>query len=36
VAPVAVGDMSVLQDKDCNFVVEFMTALSAEKTRRRA
>lgn len=36
VAPVAVGDMSVLQDEDCNFVVEFMTALSAEKTRRRA
>jgi MerR family transcriptional regulator, copper efflux regulator len=36
VAPVAVGDMSVLQDDDCNFVVEFMTALSAEKTQRRA
>lgn len=36
VAPVAVGNMSVLQDEDCNFVVEFMTALSAEKTRRRA
>jgi DNA-binding transcriptional MerR regulator len=36
VAPVAVGDMSALQDEDCNFVVEFMTALSAEKTRRRA
>lgn len=36
VAPVAVGDMSVLQDEDCNFVVEFMTALSAEKIRRRA
>lgn len=36
VAPVAVGDMSVLQDKDCNFVVEFMTALSADKARRRA
>jgi MerR family copper efflux transcriptional regulator len=36
VAPVAVGDMSVLQDEDCNFVVEFMTALSAEKTRRSA
>jgi DNA-binding transcriptional MerR regulator len=36
VAPVVVGDMSVLQDEDCNFVVEFMTALSAEKTRRRA
>ena len=36
VAPVAVGDMSVWQDEDCHFVVEFMTALSAEKTRRRA
>jgi len=36
VAPVAMGDMSVLQDEDCNFVVEFMTALSAEKTKRRA
>ena len=36
IAPVAMGDMSVLQDDDCNFVVEFMTALSAEKTKRRA
>ncbi|WP_439114942.1 MerR family transcriptional regulator [Hydrogenophaga sp.] len=36
VAPVAVGDMGVLQDEDCHFVVEFMTALSAAKTRRRA
>jgi hypothetical protein len=27
------GDMSVLQDDDCNFVVEFMTAFSAEKSR---
>lgn len=36
VAPVAVGDMSVLQDEDCKFVVEFMTALSAQKTKRRA
>ncbi|MDO8888717.1 MAG: MerR family transcriptional regulator [Hydrogenophaga sp.] len=36
VAPVAVGDMSVLQDEDCNFVFEFMTALSAGETRRRA
>jgi hypothetical protein len=35
-APVAMGDMSVLQDDDCNFVVEFMTALSAEKIKRRA
>ena len=36
VAPVASGDMSVLQDEDCNFLVQFMTALSVEKTRRRA
>jgi MerR family copper efflux transcriptional regulator len=36
VAPVAVGDMSVLQDEDCKFVVEFMTALSAQKTKRHA
>ena len=36
VAPVAVGDLSVLQDEDCNFVFEFMTALSAEKSKRRA
>ena len=36
VAPVAVGDMSVLQDADCNFLVEFMTALATENTRRRA
>lgn len=36
VAPVAVGDMSVLQDDDCNFVVEFMTALSGKQVRRRA
>ena len=36
VAPVALGDMSVLQDEDCNFLVQFMTALSVEKTRRRA
>lgn len=36
VAPVSVGNMSVLQDEDCHFVVEFMTALSVEKTRRRA
>jgi MerR family copper efflux transcriptional regulator len=35
-APVAVGDMSVLHDDDCNFIVEFMTALSGEKTKRRA
>lgn len=36
VAPVAVGDMSVMQDDDCHFVVEFMTALSAKKASRRA
>lgn len=36
VAPVAVGDMSVMQDEDCNFLFEFMTALSAAKTRQRA
>jgi MerR family copper efflux transcriptional regulator len=36
VAPVAIGDMRVLQDVDCNFVVEFMTALSAERNKRRA
>ena len=36
VATVAVGDVSVLQDEDCKFVVEFMTALSAQKTKRRA
>lgn len=36
VAPVARGDMSVLQDEDCNFVVEFMTALSAKKAMQRA
>ena len=26
VAPVAMGDMRVLQDQDCNFVVEFMAS----------
>ena len=36
VAPVAIGDMRVLQDEDCNFVVEFMTALSVQKYKRRA
>jgi DNA-binding transcriptional MerR regulator len=36
VAPVARGDMSVLKDEDCSFVVEFMTALTAEKIKRRA
>ncbi len=36
VAPVAEGDMSVLQDEACKFVVEFMTALSAREIKRRA
>ena len=36
VAPVAMGDMSVLQDEDCSFVVEFMTALTTKKIKRRA
>lgn len=36
VAPVAVGDLSVLQDEDCQFLFEFLTALSDEKTPRRA
>lgn len=36
VSPVAAGDMGVLQDEDCNFVIEFMTALSVDKARRRA
>jgi DNA-binding transcriptional MerR regulator len=36
VAPVAIGDMRVLQDEDCNFVVEFMTALSSGNNKRRA
>ena len=34
VAPVAAGDMSVLQDEDCGFVVQFLRALSVEDTRR--
>ena len=34
VAPVAAGDMSVLQDDDCSFVVQFLRALSVEDTRR--
>ena len=36
VAPVAVGDMSVLQDEDCKFVVEFMTTFSAQEKKRCA
>lgn len=34
VAPVAVGDLSVLQDEDCKFVLKFMTALSANNAAR--
>lgn len=30
VAPVAVGDLRVLQDDDCQFVFKFLTALSAD------
>jgi len=36
VGPVASGDMSVLQDEVCNFVVDFMTAVSKKKLDRRA
>ena len=36
VAPVAEGDISALKNEDCTFVVEFMTALSAQATKRRA
>ena len=36
VAPVAVGDMGVLEDEDCNFVIDFMTALSADKSKQHA
>ncbi len=36
VAPVADGDMSVLQDDECKFVIEFMTALSAEHATIRS
>jgi DNA-binding transcriptional MerR regulator len=36
IAPVTVGDLSALQDEDCKFVVEFMTALSAQNTKLRA
>lgn len=32
-APVATGDMRVLQDEDCSFVLAFMTAMSAHKAR---
>ena len=36
VAPVALGDMRVLQDEDCNFVLAFLSALSADSAKRRA
>jgi DNA-binding transcriptional MerR regulator len=36
VAPVAVGDMGVLEDEDCNFVIDFMTALSTDKSKQHA
>lgn len=36
VAPVAVGDWRVLQDEECNFVFEVMTALSSTNVKRRA
>lgn len=36
VAPVAKGDMTVLQDENCKFVIEFMTALSTQEIKRRA
>lgn len=35
VAPVAKGDTSVLKNENCNFVIEFLTALSAGQTRHR-
>jgi hypothetical protein len=31
VEPVAIGDMRVLNEPDCSFVVEFMTALKVTK-----
>ncbi len=31
IAPVANGDMRILKEDDCNFVVEFMTALSSSR-----
>jgi DNA-binding transcriptional MerR regulator len=36
VAPVARGDMGVLQDEDCNFVLAFLGALSVDQGIRRA
>ena len=36
VAPVAKGDMTVLQDENCKFFIEFMTALSTQEIKRRA
>ena len=36
VAPVALGDMRVLQDEDCNFVLTFLSALSGGPAQKRA
>lgn len=36
VAPVALGDMRVLQDEDCNFVLTFLSALSGGPAKKRA
>lgn len=36
VAPVAVGDMGVLQNEDCNFVLAFLSALSGGSAQKRA
>ncbi len=33
VEPVAIGDMRVLNEPDCSFVVEFMTALKVTKLK---
>ena len=36
VGPVALGDMRVLQDEDCNFVLTFLSALSGGPAQKRA
>jgi DNA-binding transcriptional MerR regulator len=36
VAPVALGDMRVLQDEDCSFVLTFLSALSGGPAQKRA
>lgn len=36
VAPVALGDLRVLQDEDCNFVLAFLSALSSGPAQKRA